>query len=34
VRDLTVRREPDATHWVVHERPALVNQYIREFLAR
>jgi pimeloyl-ACP methyl ester carboxylesterase len=34
VRDLTVRRVPDATHWVVHERPALVNQYIREFLAR
>jgi pimeloyl-ACP methyl ester carboxylesterase len=34
VRDLTVRRVPDASHWVVHERPALVNQYIREFLAR
>lgn len=34
VRDLTVRRVPDASHWVVHERPALVNQYIREFLVR
>jgi pimeloyl-ACP methyl ester carboxylesterase len=34
VRDLTVRRVPDASHWIVHERPALVNQYIREFLVR
>jgi pimeloyl-ACP methyl ester carboxylesterase len=32
VPDLTVRRIPDGSHWVVHEQPALVNQYIREFL--
>jgi epoxide hydrolase 4 len=29
---LTVRRIPDATHWIVHERPAEVNAMIREFL--
>lgn len=34
VPDLTVQRIPDATHWVIHERPALVNQLIREFIAR
>jgi pimeloyl-ACP methyl ester carboxylesterase len=34
VPDLAIRRVPDATHWVVHERPAEVNGYIREFLAR
>ncbi len=33
VADLTVKRVPDATHWVVHERPELVNACIREFLA-
>lgn len=32
VPDLTVRRVPDATHWVVHEKPALVNAYIRDFI--
>ena len=32
VEKLTVRRIPDATHWVVHEKPDLVNRYIREFL--
>lgn len=32
VPDLTVKRVPDATHWVVHEKPALVNAYIREFI--
>jgi len=31
---LTVRRIPDATHWVVREKPAEVNRLIREFLAR
>ena len=30
---LTVRRIPDGSHWVIHEHPALVNRYIREFLA-
>lgn len=29
---LTVKRIPDATHWVVHERPAEVNALIREFI--
>jgi len=33
VPDLTVRRVPHASHWVVHEEPALVNAMIREFLA-
>jgi pimeloyl-ACP methyl ester carboxylesterase len=33
VPQLTVRRIADANHWVVHQRPDLVNGYIREFLA-
>ncbi len=32
VPQLTVKRIPDASHWVVHERPAEVNSYIREFV--
>ncbi|HTK92781.1 MAG TPA: alpha/beta hydrolase [Verrucomicrobiae bacterium] len=32
VLDLTVRRIPDGTHWVTHEKPAEVNGHIREFL--
>jgi epoxide hydrolase 4 len=32
VKPLTIKRVPDASHWVVHEKPALVIQYIREFL--
>jgi len=32
VNDLTIRRIPDATHWVVHEQPELVNSTIREFI--
>lgn len=34
VLDLTVRRVPEGTHWVAHERPAEVNACIRAFLAR
>ncbi len=34
VPQVTVRRIPEGTHWVVHEQPALVNQYVREFLGR
>src|SRR5207247_5967539 len=34
VPDLTVKRVPDGSHWVVHEQPALVNRPIREFLAK
>ena len=29
---LTIRRIPDGSHWVVHEKPAEVNAYIREFI--
>ena len=28
VPDLTIKRIPDGTHWVVHEKPELVNKYI------
>jgi epoxide hydrolase 4 len=33
VPDLDVRRVPGATHWIVHERPALVADTILELLA-
>lgn len=33
VEDLTIRYIPDCSHWVQQERPQLVNQYMREFLA-
>ncbi|HYX70430.1 MAG TPA: alpha/beta hydrolase [Terriglobales bacterium] len=32
VPNLTLRRIPEGTHWVVHEKPDEVNGYIREFL--
>src|SRR5580700_10191675 len=32
VPNLTVKRIPDGSHWVIHEKPELVNQYIREFI--
>jgi pimeloyl-ACP methyl ester carboxylesterase len=32
VRNLRVERIPDGTHWVVHEKPALVNSLIHDFL--
>jgi pimeloyl-ACP methyl ester carboxylesterase len=32
VKPLTIQRVPDAGHWVVHEKPAQVIQYIRDFL--
>ena len=32
VPNLTVKRIPDGSHWVIHEQPALVNGYIREFI--
>lgn len=34
VPDLTVRRIPDGTHWVIHEQPAVVSLQMRDFLAR
>jgi pimeloyl-ACP methyl ester carboxylesterase len=32
VPNLTIKRIADGTHWVTHEQPALINEYIREFL--
>lgn len=32
VSDLTVKRIPDASHWVIHEKPSLVNEYISNFI--
>jgi epoxide hydrolase 4 len=32
VKDLRLVRVPEATHWVVHEQPELVNRAIREFM--
>jgi pimeloyl-ACP methyl ester carboxylesterase len=32
VPKLTINRIPDGSHWVIHEKPALVNGYIREFI--
>jgi pimeloyl-ACP methyl ester carboxylesterase len=34
VPDLTVKRIPDGSHWVVHEKPDEVNRLIRDFLRR
>jgi len=33
VPNLTIKRIPDGTHWVIHEKPAEVDGYIREFIA-
>ena len=32
IEDLTVKRIPDGTHWVIHEQPELVNSFIRDFI--
>jgi pimeloyl-ACP methyl ester carboxylesterase len=32
VPQLTIKRIPDGTHWVIHEKPAEVNALIREFI--
>ena len=32
VPNLTIQRIPDGSHWVIHEKPAMVNGYIREFI--
>ncbi|HKV04135.1 MAG TPA: alpha/beta hydrolase [Candidatus Acidoferrales bacterium] len=32
VPQLTVKRVPDGSHWVIHEKPAEVNGYIRDFI--
>jgi epoxide hydrolase 4 len=31
-RNLRIERLPDATHWVVHEKPTIVNSLIRSFI--
>ena len=33
VSNLTIKRIPEGTHWVIHEQPTLVNKYIRDFIA-
>lgn len=33
VPNLSMERIPDATHWVIHEKPDLVNSLIRHFLS-
>jgi len=32
VPHLTIKRIADGSHWVIHEQPALINGYIREFI--
>jgi len=32
VPDLTIKRILDGSHWVIHEKPRLVNSYIRRFI--
>ncbi|MEZ5613775.1 MAG: alpha/beta hydrolase [Rhodocyclaceae bacterium] len=34
VPNLTLKRIPDGSHWVIHERPGEVNRLIREFIER
>jgi pimeloyl-ACP methyl ester carboxylesterase len=34
VRHLQVRRVPDGSHWVIHEKPDLVIRHMREFLGK
>jgi pimeloyl-ACP methyl ester carboxylesterase len=34
IPDYTIRRVPDASHWIVREKPQLVNSIIGEFLAQ
>jgi pimeloyl-ACP methyl ester carboxylesterase len=32
VPNLTIKRIPGGSHWIIHEKPGLVNSYIREFI--
>ena len=32
INDCTVKRVADASHWIVREKPALVNKFIRDFV--
>jgi pimeloyl-ACP methyl ester carboxylesterase len=33
VNDLKIERLPNASHWVVHEYPATINEYLHRFLS-
>jgi pimeloyl-ACP methyl ester carboxylesterase len=33
VPNLTIKRIPEGTHWVIHEQPQTVIRFMREFLA-
>lgn len=32
VPNMTIKRIPDGTHWVIHEKPEIVNGYISDFI--
>jgi pimeloyl-ACP methyl ester carboxylesterase len=32
ITDCTIKRIPDASHWIVREKPRLVSQLIRDFI--
>jgi pimeloyl-ACP methyl ester carboxylesterase len=32
VPNLTIKRVPEGSHWVIHEKPELVDSYIKEFI--
>ena len=34
VPHVLIKRVPDASHWIVREKPELVNKYMREFIGR
>jgi pimeloyl-ACP methyl ester carboxylesterase len=34
VPDLTIKEVEGASHWIIHEKPELVNKYIKEFLSK
>jgi len=34
VKDLTIQRIPDGSHWVIHEQPGRINTLIREYIER
>jgi epoxide hydrolase 4 len=33
VPQLTIKRISDGSHWIIHERPDLVNAHIRNFIS-
>jgi len=34
VPDLSIKRIPEGSHWVVHEKAAEVDGYIRDFISK